>query len=510
MKRSVARFFFLFSFLLFSLPVRPAAADSPLTSTDFHTHYDEAAVVAARGGRMTTQVLNFLLGRAPTDQKAACVNALSWQRDATGNAQAFVRALEGRHRKQGRALTPSALSTDELVVLGYLVALHDYFQLSPLEKAKGGLWAAGPKELLAEALKRAPKDFTVALVAALIAVQNTPDDDWCQVYTGVQAVLDRFPEADRNLKPAAVKAVMTYIGAYKKYCPLPAGELDPGFLEAYEMVAFDGGLAVATQAGVALWDLGKHQLMSVHKRGITTSLVVHGGRLWAGSAGAVGRWDGTAWKDYLKVDFKRQTGSYRLAVDAAGVLQVHHGRKWWRYDAKADRFIESALAWDPYHVAFTPSGELWGVDFLKGLRRQVAGAWLDYALKSPRYPGSDPRRLVVAADKRLWVMDFADGFFRFDPATDAFVSAGPKVDKAFDLRVDVARKRTWYLHYTKGVTLEEGGKTREFDLSAQKYMRCLHLTAGGDLYVGGQTALVRITKVKGAWVVNTHVPPKAP
>lgn len=507
MKCFVARFFFLF---LFSLPVRPAAADSPLTSTDFHAHYDEAAVVSARGGRMTTQVLNFLLGRAPTDQKAACVNALSWQRDATGNAQAFVRALEGRYRKQGRALTPSALSTDELLVLGYLVALHDYFQLAPLEKARGGLWAASPKELLAEAQKRAPTDFTVALVAALIAAQNTPEDDWCQVYTVVQAVLDRFPEADRNLKPAAVKAVMTYIGIYKKHCPLLAGELDPGFLEAYEMVPFDGGLAVATQAGVALWELRKNQLMSVHPRGITTSLAVHGGRLWAGSAGAVGRWDGTAWKDYLKVDSKRLAGTYRLVVDHQGVLHAYRGKKWWRLDAKADRFVESALAWDPYQVVFTPSGELWGVEFLKGLRRQVAGAWLDYARKSPRYPGSDPRRLVVDAKKNLWVMDFADGCFRFDPATDAFVSAGPKVDKAFDLRVDVARGRTWYLHYTKGVTLEEGGKTREFDLSAQKYMRCLHLTAGGDLYVCGQTALVQITREKGAWVVKTHAPPKAP
>lgn len=507
MKTLILTVFFLF---LFGSTVPPAAADSPLTSTPFHPHYDQDAVAAARGGRMTTQVLNFLLGRAPTDQKAACVNALSWQKDATGNAQAFVRALEGRHRKQGRALTPAALSTDELLVLGYLLALHDYFKFEPLEKAKGGLWAARPAELLAEAQKRAPEDFTIALVAALIAVQNTPDADWCQVYAKVQAVLDRFPETGRNLKPAAVKAVMAYIGEYKKYCPLPAGQLAPGFLEAYELVAFDGGLAVGTQAGVALWELRKHQLMSVHPRGITTSLAVVGGRLWAGSAGAVGRYDGKTWKDYLKLDPKRHAGTYRLVVDNQGVLHVFRNKKWWRYDAKGDRFTEAALDWDPYHAAFSPSGELWGVDFLKGLRRQVAGSWLDYARKGPRYPGSDPRRVVVDANKRLWVMDFTDGFFRFDPAADAFVSAGPKVDKAFDLRVDVARGRTWYLHYTKGVTLEEGGKTREFDLSAQKYMRCLHLTSGGDLYVGGQTALVQITKEKGAWVVHNHTHAKAP
>ncbi len=504
MRRSIIPILFLLVF------ARPAAADSPLTSTEFHTHYDEAAVVAARGGRMTTQVLAFLLGRAPTDQKAACVNALSWQKDATGNAQAFVRALEGRHRKQGRALGPAELTVDEQLVLGYLLALHDYFKLGPLEKSKGGLWAATPAELLAEAQKRAPTDFTVALVAALVAAQNTPDSDWCRVYTGVQAVLDRFPEAGRNLKPAAVQAVMAYIGAYKKYCPLPAGQLDPNFLVAIEMEGFAGGLAVASLAGVALWDLGKHQLASLHPRGNTSSLVVHGGRLWAGSVGSVGRWDGKVWKDYLPVDPKLVAGTYKVTVDGAGVLHAYRGKQLWRFDAKADRFVEVPLNWRAFHLAFAPSGELWGVDLLRSVRRQVAGAWLNYPLKSPRYPGADPRRLVIDAKKSLWVMDFADGFFRFDPAKDTFVRTGPATNKASDLRVDAARGRTWYLHYTKGVTLEEGGKTREFDLSSQHYLRCLHLAAGGELYVGGQTALVRITKEKGAWVVKTHTATKAP
>ena len=91
-------------FLMILLISRPAAADSPITSTGFHQHYTQEAVVAARSGRISTPVLNFLLGRAPTDQKAACVNALSWQKDPTGNAQIFVKALEGKYRKQGKAV----------------------------------------------------------------------------------------------------------------------------------------------------------------------------------------------------------------------------------------------------------------------------------------------------------------------------------------------------------------------------------------------------------------------
>ncbi|PKN46185.1 MAG: hypothetical protein CVU59_06840, partial [Deltaproteobacteria bacterium HGW-Deltaproteobacteria-17] len=64
--------------------------------------------------------------------------------------------------------------------------------------------------------------------------------------------------------------------------------------------------------------------------------------------------------------------------------------------------------------------------------------------------------------------------------------------------------------YNKGVTMEEGQKSRFFDLSAQKFLRCLHLSPDGDLYVGGQTALSRITREKGAWVVKSYTPAKAP
>ncbi|MBU1069058.1 hypothetical protein KJ975_05745 [Myxococcota bacterium] len=489
----------------------PALADSPITSTGFHQHYAQAGVVAARSGRLSTPVLNFLLGRAPTDQKAACVNALSWQKDPTGNAQSFVKALEGKYRKQGKALSSGDLAADELMTLGYLLAMHDYFKFEPLEKARGGLWAAQPKVLLAEAVLRSPADFTIAMIAALITVQNTPDKDWCQVYSLVQAVLDRFPESGRNLKPEAVKSIMEYIGAYKKYCPLPAGQLDPGFLQATEMVSHFGQLAVASQAGVAFWDLKTHQIMSVHKRGLTGSLVSYSGRLWAGSSGSLARWDGTVWKEYLKFDPAKHAGTYRVFLDNRGRLHVMWRRQHWEYDAATDRFVEQVSpGWDPFQTVFSPTGELWAVDLLRGLRRRAGGGWVKYARKSAGYPGSDPRRLVVDAQKRLWVMDFADGFFRFDPAADRFVPAGPAMDKASDLRVDKSRGRTWYLHYNKGVTLEENGKTRFFDLSAQKFLRCLYLSTEGDLYVGGQTALSRITKEKGAWVVKSYTSAKAP
>jgi len=503
-----------FSFLpilLILLGSRPASADSPITSTGFHQHYTQEAVKAARTGRISTPVLNFLLGRAPSDQKAACVNALSWQKDPTGNAQVFVKALEGKYRRQGKALGQNDLESDEQLTLGYLLALHDYFKFEPLEKARGGLWAAQPKTLLDAAQKRAPADFTIALIAALVAVQNTPDKDWCQVYSLVQAVLDRFPVADRNLKPEAVKSIMEYIGEYKKYCPVPAGQLDPGFFEANEMISYSGQLAVASQAGVAFWDLKTHQIMSVHKRGITVSLAVRDGKLWAGSTRTLARWDGKTWKEYLKFNNVRKVGSYRVLTDPKGSLHAFWTRLHWEYDAAGDRFVEQpSPGWEPYHVAFSPTAELWGIDFLKGIRRKVGPGQLDYPLKSAVYPGSDPRRIIVDAEKRLWIADFVDSFFRFDPVKDRFVQDGPKLEKAYDLRVDKARGRTWYLSYDKGVTLVEGRKTKDFDLSAQKIMRCLYLADNGDLYVCGQTALVRITKEKGAWVVKSYTSAKAP
>jgi hypothetical protein len=304
---------------------------------------------------------------------------------------------------------------------------------------------------------------------------------------------------------------MGYIAVYKKYCPLPEGQLDPGHGHAQVMIPYAGKLAVGTAAGVAFWDLKTYKLLSVHKQGLTLSLAVRDGKLWAGSNSTLERWDGKAWKEYLKWDGTKRTGVFWLVTDPKGALHVFWNRSHWEYDAGGDRFVALADAgFDFFHGAFSTTGELWGISLLQEVRRKSSTKWLSYDTKSAGYPGPDPRRVIVDARKQVWIADFSNGFFRFDPVKDQFVSDGPKMDKAVDLRLDVARGRAWYLHYTKGVTLVEGSTTQAFDLSALSYLRCMHLADNGDLYVGGHTGLVRITKEKGTYQVKRFAQAKLP
>ncbi len=507
------RFSMLFVlFLAWMAAVSPANADSPVTSTEFHQHYSQIPVVEARKGRMNPLILNFLLGRAPLDQKAACVNALSWKPRAEQNARDFIGALESRSGKSGRNLRISDLSAAEQMVLGYLLALHDYSDFKPLDRKRGGLWAARPMELLDAATKQAPDDFTIAMIHAIVAVQNIPEKKWCDIHRIPMEVLNRFPEDKRNLPPAAVASIMSYLGLYQKYCPLPAGKLDTGFFQAYAMELYRGQLVVGTQAGVAFWDLDKHQLRAVHATGIASSLLVQGVHLWVGTHGALLRHDHTGWKTYLTADMTKISGGYQLSRDPGGKLHAFLNRQRWEYDETGDRFIAMPpLPVSAYHQVFSSTGDLWVIDFMRGIRRQVGGSWVQISLKSPEYPGDDPRHLI--ADARggiIRVMDFGTGMYRFDPVQNRFVHEGPFKDKAMDRQVDTSRNRIWHLHYNKGVTLEQGRKSWTFDLSEQKYMRCMIVGPGGDLYVGGQTALTRITRKKGRFVVENYTTGKLP
>ena len=75
------------------------------------------------------------------------------------------------------------------------------------------------------------------------------------------------------------------------------------------------------------------------------------------------------------------------------------------------------------------------------------------------------------------------------------------------MAVDVKRKRTWFLHYTKGLYLKRARKPVHYiDLTRFRYMRDVHLeTRTGVVWVGGDSGLVRIERKGGAWKQQTFV-----
>jgi len=482
----------------------PLAADSPLTSTDLATAYSDLAAVkqARETRRVEGEVLAFLAGDRPIDQKAAVVNALGWQ--ARGTARGFVDGLARARGIEPAELKLAQLSAADRFVLGYLRALETYLEPAPLQAGALDLWGATPLQLLDQATQSLPDDFTVHYVRALLEAQRAMADSGCSAYTATARVLDRFPPRKRNLRPKAVASAQAYMELYKADCskaplsPPKAGAATPLTAEhdqVYSLARLGDTIVAGTQAGIVVWGADRKRPLSSRDERICSHVLVWHDSAWAACYGRVVRWDGKTWRAYLPDPGASE--AYAPLVDAEGGLLVYRGADVWRYGAENDRFVPTEGFEGPtYDALYRRNGNLWRVDFM----RAVAGPWRHYALSSRAYPGRDPRQLIEDAEGRLWIADFSDGLFRLDDETGDFLPEPVVTEKAVTVAVDKARGRTFLAHYTEGVRVQQAGHTEPIDLSELGYTRDLLLDEGnGDLWVAGWNGIARLRESMGAW-----------
>ena len=199
----------------------PVIADSPLTSTDIASAYtDISAVVAAQGSATASdEVLAFLLADNPLDQKAAAINALGWDVEGQDNGRHFLSGLAATRGVPIDELALKQLSPDNKFVLGYLLAMDDYFEMGPLVLGSIGVRRASAVELLEQAAFALPQDFTAHYVKGLVVAQKLMyEQSWCAVYTSMGQVMDRFTTQNRNMRLEAVASAQSYIEGYGDYC----------------------------------------------------------------------------------------------------------------------------------------------------------------------------------------------------------------------------------------------------------------------------------------------------
>ena len=208
--------------LSFSIHIPSAKADSPLTSTDLTPGYENLAIVRQLqvNKTMNQDVVDFLLSGASLDQKAAVINALGWNIEGQNNGELFLQGLLRKKRmKSIQQLQLKDLTAEDKFVLGYLLAMDDYFNLSPLDaKSRQGVLTATPLELLSQSAFALPDDFTVHFVKSLVEAQLNFSNSWCSIYLAPTEVLRLFPENRRNLNPQAVSKAMEYMNLYRDNC----------------------------------------------------------------------------------------------------------------------------------------------------------------------------------------------------------------------------------------------------------------------------------------------------
>lgn len=482
--------------LLVTLGAAAAWADSPLTSTDFHTAYADVPAVQAAAKGDVDGALALLASDAPNDQKLAVANALGWEGDF---ATPFVEYLAHGKRVAPKALTAAMLTPSQRFVLGYLVAMASYLELKALQPGAGGVLGMTGEALLRDAARVLRDDFTVQYALALVQAQAAMDGSWCEVFQLPAAVVKRFPAKARNLRPGALESAQGYLAGYEESC---AGSkaaqrvAQEQLNQVYSLSRLGKQVVAGTQGGVVVWDPDSPAPVATHDGFICNGITAKGA-VWVGCEAEVLRWDGQAFTSFLPRKAKQSAVYYHPMLGPDGALWVRLGKKTWAFDDAKQRFTPVQAPWsgDPYDAVFFQERPYW-IEFLSAIQ---AGP-RTYAKSSAGYPGSDPRRLRVDEKGELWVEDFESGLFRF--VGDRFVKQ-PGVDaKGSGVAVDVARQRTWLLHYTQGLVLvEKGAAPKPIDLSELQYLRDLLLDPDtGDVWVAGWNQVVRLTQDGAGWV----------
>ncbi|CAM4049450.1 copper amine oxidase N-terminal domain-containing protein [Cohnella lubricantis] len=185
------------------VPIQSAAADSPITSTEFSKAYmDEPIVQAAdKAGSVTKEIAEYLADEsAPLDIRAAVINAIGWEGERQGRTEAFAQYTYGQAYSD---LDLSVLRGDELFVIGYLLAMDDYFD------------TASAEELLRSAKMSLKDSFTAAMIHALVSSQSQmlSSSSWQQVWKNVAAVaFDN--RLNMDMRPEAAAIIIDYMVLY--------------------------------------------------------------------------------------------------------------------------------------------------------------------------------------------------------------------------------------------------------------------------------------------------------
>ena len=181
-----------------------AAADSPLTSTDFHQAYaDEPIVAQVEKGRTPSDETWAYLAAPdnPVAVKMAIINKIGWAFEGKNSYQLFLSYL----KRQGICKREKDLYQkcpgDLLLSAAYLKAMDNYFNVE--EAAR----------MARRARQMHPDSYTVNIICALIEAQIAFDSDWGEVYRLTDAVRRNTTLKD-DMNDEANRIIFEYMDLY--------------------------------------------------------------------------------------------------------------------------------------------------------------------------------------------------------------------------------------------------------------------------------------------------------
>ena len=198
-------------FILFTLSINAVFADSPLTSTNFYQAYLNVPIVAKTAnsnGVLTDEVFDYLNSTTSSiDKKIAVINALKWKIEGKNNATLYLKKLMFLHKDYTPTAFYNLANADELICYAYLKAMDNYFDVK-----EASLFSA-------QALKRNPKSYTIAIINQLIVVQMllNRQNEWCEVYHSMNNIREN-KDLIVDFRKEASTIILNYTDKYKENC----------------------------------------------------------------------------------------------------------------------------------------------------------------------------------------------------------------------------------------------------------------------------------------------------
>lgn len=185
-----------------------ALADSPLTSTDFAVAYKTESIVKkaqTADGVLNSKLMKYLASNGPIDMKMAVINTIGWDSNGKNNAELFLAYLKKTKKYTDDADVLAKASGDDLLCLGYLSALDNYFDVT-----KALEWSTA-------AVKKNPSSYTFNIINGLIAAQLAFDTSWCALFMAVDNVRQNTG-LTMDMKAEAVTIIFEYMDLYATEC----------------------------------------------------------------------------------------------------------------------------------------------------------------------------------------------------------------------------------------------------------------------------------------------------
>ncbi len=183
--------------LLLNIQVK---ADSPLTSTDLSSAYDDVEIVRLAGqkeGQLTEDLMDYLYANNPIDVKIAVINKIGWG-NQYNNSKAFFEYLQKKKRYKNIKHFLKKANADLIICLAYLKALDDYFDVKE---------AIQYAEVAQKKNKK--KSYTIAIVAALIKAQDV------MAYQPI-AEVENDSSLNKDMREDAIRNIFAYMDLYKE------------------------------------------------------------------------------------------------------------------------------------------------------------------------------------------------------------------------------------------------------------------------------------------------------